>query len=404
MTIDYFINGVAFTHAVIRMPALGAWHADITVPEGTAAALSGAAMLQAGHLTMQGSLLRGGISPDDTTRVRVIGGAGGLQKTLSTKAYRDVPLDLVLREMASSAGETLAPTSGLPQMKYWVRTSQPLADALRLAAAEASARWRVLLDGTVWVGRETWPDASRQLARAAELLRDIPEQGKAIYGVDDPWLVPGVTLNGRRISCVEHHCGPKVRTHVWFDDDGTDRWLGSMETIVRHFNAGEVYRAIHPCTIITQNDDDTLELQPDSDALPGLSHVPMRLGVPGIRVRVADGSRVDLAFEGGHPSRPVATLWDTATATIEFNGPNRALPATLQPVARKEDPVSIGSITAAAVTSPPGVALKMTMTDGSELDLALLGTGTFNTVPLSATPAILPLDGKITAGAPDVKA
>lgn len=73
------------------------------------------------------------------------------------------------------------------------------------------------------------------------------------------------------------------------------------------------YLALYPCKVATQNADGTLELQPDSAAMPQLSKVPIRLGVPGVKVKVTAGCRVLLGFEGGDPRRPAAFLW-------EFNG------------------------------------------------------------------------------------
>lgn len=68
--------------------------------------------------------------------------------------------------------------------------------------------------------------------------------------------------------------------------------------------------AFYPAKVVSQNGDGTLELQPDNAAVPGVSKVPIRLGVPGFKVKVSGGSRVLLSFEGGDARRPVATLWE----------------------------------------------------------------------------------------------
>lgn len=71
------------------------------------------------------------------------------------------------------------------------------------------------------------------------------------------------------------------------------------------------YFALYPAKVISQNGDGSLELRPDSTKLPqDLSKVPIRLGLPGVEVKVAAGARVLLGFENGNPNSPVATLWE----------------------------------------------------------------------------------------------
>lgn len=68
--------------------------------------------------------------------------------------------------------------------------------------------------------------------------------------------------------------------------------------------------AWYPARVLAQGSDGLLELKPDNPRIPGLSKVPLRLGLPGTRVNVLSGARVLVGFEGGEPSRPVAALWE----------------------------------------------------------------------------------------------
>lgn len=68
--------------------------------------------------------------------------------------------------------------------------------------------------------------------------------------------------------------------------------------------------AWYPARVLAQSEDGSLELKPDNPRVPGLSKVPLRLGLPGVRVNVLPGARVLVGFEGGDPSRPVAALWE----------------------------------------------------------------------------------------------
>lgn len=86
----------------------------------------------------------------------------------------------------------------------------------------------------------------------------------------------------------------------------------SFARLVRALTSKYDYHALRPAKVVVQNDDTTLELQPEDEAWPGMSKVPIRHGIPGVTVKVKAGARVLFGFEGGDSTRPVATLWDTA--------------------------------------------------------------------------------------------
>lgn len=109
-----------------------------------------------------------------------------------------------------------------------------------------------------------------------------------------------------------------------------DRMKGSLESLVRTWMDRTDYHALYACKVAGQNADGTLALIPDSKKFSGLDRIPLRLGVPGVTVKVAPGSRVLLGFENGSPSHPVATLWEvssmtelhiTSTAKVVVNAP-----------------------------------------------------------------------------------
>lgn len=107
-----------------------------------------------------------------------------------------------------------------------------------------------------------------------------------------------------------------------------DRAKEGLAVFVRRLFARVDYFALYPSKVVAQNADGTLELRPDSDRLPGLSKVPVRLGVPG-SVKVSGGARVLLGFEEGDPGRPIATLWETRTVIEIRLGDGTMEPAAL---------------------------------------------------------------------------
>lgn len=130
-----------------------------------------------------------------------------------------------------------------------------------------------------------------------------------------------------------------------------DRFLGLIEKIVLHLTARFDLMAAYPAKIVAQNSDGTLELKPESESLPSVSRVPIRLGLPGCRVKVKAGGRVLLTFEEGDPRRPVATLWDTtaleeisivATGKVKVTAQSVELKPNGRPIACQGDMVRVG--------------------------------------------------------------
>lgn len=90
---------------------------------------------------------------------------------------------------------------------------------------------------------------------------------------------------------------------------------------MRRITARVDYLALYPCVVSGQDDDGRLHLVPEDMRLSSCRGVPVRLGIPGVTVRVATGARVLLGFEAGDPARPVATLWESGSVTeLVVNG------------------------------------------------------------------------------------
>ncbi|MFO7179585.1 MAG: hypothetical protein DIU78_012885 [Pseudomonadota bacterium] len=112
---------------------------------------------------------------------------------------------------------------------------------------------------------------------------------------------------------------------------------GTLARFVRWVMRDTLYHAQYICTVQSQDADGNLDLLPDDERIrgTGLSRVPIRYGIPGVKARVVAGARVTLAFEAGDPRRPFAALWDPgAIEEISFND-GRA------PVARVGDYVTV---------------------------------------------------------------
>jgi hypothetical protein len=120
----------------------------------------------------------------------------------------------------------------------------------------------------------------------------------------------------------------------------------ALARFVRFIMRDTVYLGTYAATVQAQHADDTLDLLPDDERVRGngLTNVPIRHGLPGVRVRVVVGSRLSLGFENGDPRRPFAALWEPgAIELISFNGGT-------QRIARQGDPVTCFWPPAAVIT------------------------------------------------------
>ena len=217
------VNGEAVHRAVIERRRVGAWHADLwlNVEEGRLQEFAGAVELKLGDHSFQGYAMRAAAARG-VVAVRVVGGAGGLATVVPPKAYLNVPLRIPLRDVCSDAGEALSATadasllsSNLPK---WVRMSQSAGVALAaLLGGVGDPTWRILDDGALWVGTDSWTEVDTDLV---DVTGRDPVAGRVEVATDEPWaFAPGLTFQGGRISVVEHRIeGRRMRHVLWMED------------------------------------------------------------------------------------------------------------------------------------------------------------------------------------------
>lgn len=202
----------------IHMPRIGAWTADLVVDAENANKVVGAQALDlGGPLRMRGTATRSG-SAFGRTSLRMVGGNAGLPMNLDPKAYEQVPLRIPLQDALTDAGEQLSTAIASAvlsvQLAKWNRLQETCGSVLDALAAEAGCIWRVLFDGSIWLGNDAFPEVTGPY----EVLDGSPHEGRVELGVEAPALVPGVTFLGRHVEQVEHRLtNNAVRTVVLFE-------------------------------------------------------------------------------------------------------------------------------------------------------------------------------------------
>lgn len=356
------------------LPRVGVGTADVLFDDITPR--SGRVVIQVGDREFRGAIDRGG-EFEDTDRTRVVLGAGGMGKAAEKRQYSGVSLQLVVSSLLATAGETLSPSSDQDVLQTvlpaWTTSAEPIGTILSalVESVGGGAVWRVLPDGTVWIGRETWPDAGIE-DDSYQVMEQRFEDGSWLATVNEEAagaLRPGTTFNGQRVSLVVHTIdgdegglGPRMR--VWFSDAGEasmeDRLAGAFERAVRSAGPPPVdYRAMYLARVVAQIGT-RVHVEPELTSMPDMGAIPLMLGLPGATTDGLAGGNVLVGWRGGDRAKAYAVCFDAdvsvaslklAPAALHLGG--GALP---QPV-----PLGTGLVTylaslAAAINSLGGSA------------------------------------------------
>jgi len=349
--------------ATVDMPLVGTWTARVSVDGDADFDGSSTLSLADGAIQLVGTVLRTGVV-NGRVQVQLVGGSGRLTDVLPGKAYKGVPASIVLGDISRDVGVTLASTSDATALNtflaHWVRREGKAKDQLRELLDHIGAQRRVLTDGTTWIGTDTWPASAIE---SWVVIDDRPDQRRLVIAADAPLVFPGETFNGRRVAAVRHMLsGPNLRTELQFE---TEQARSGLEAIVDEKTRRMDYLALYPGSVVAWSRSagvDRLDVRLDDQRFgPGLTAIPLRVGIPGLLVEVPKGSRVLVGFENGSPAAPIAHLWQTSQAInleIETTGSVTIKAASaiklgalaLLGVARHTDPVQAGPFAGTIVT------------------------------------------------------
>lgn len=217
------INNLPVIQARIQVPRLGAWTGDVIVDAQTAAQVpNGAAIslsIADGDLVFRGTSYRADAYAQTVT-LRVVGGTNGLAANCKARFYNGAAIRIPLNDLMTDAGETLSNSSDQGALGItlgmWAMLVQPISLALSslAEAAGASCLWRVLPDGSIFFGADSYPTSDLS---DYELIDYAPQEAMQVIAAEIPNVFPGQTFASRKVSAVEHLAGDSMRTRVWFE-------------------------------------------------------------------------------------------------------------------------------------------------------------------------------------------
>jgi hypothetical protein len=315
------INGEPTLCGRIFEPRVGTWWVETDISADKVPSGRAELSFEDGGVVFVGTVeSTRSVNDNETVSVRIEAGSGKLDTWIDAKSWDRPTVRDLLADATAFTGDTLSDKidSSLlsKQFSSWTRSNTIVHRFVQDIADELGCAWRVLRDGTLWLGIETWPTVK---SKATERERLSYENSVAIEPDAVPEVYPGSTYQSGRVAEVATswtHLG--ITQVVQFEDRYIARHTRSIVTqifdwVIRLFGTRLDLSALYPCKIVGQSDDlSAVDLIPDDARIrgQGITKVSLRYGLPGVRARVKNGARILLGFEAQDPKRPYASIWE----------------------------------------------------------------------------------------------
>ncbi len=307
--------GVRLLGCDIRMPRRGEWTAIVSIDqeELDAAPPTGPFWFELEKIEFRCSVIpgRSGRSQGGRTSLRVIGGAGGLAHDLDVRNYGATTVKTVVDDILRDAGETLSAEADATvlakKLPSWQRVQGHGRLALDLLLDKVGATWRILRDGTVWIGVDAWPEVEPD----GNVLDDDWGDGSILLAPDTPTMVPGVVVRGQRVEEVVHHLDRKgLRTEL--------RSVGVRSAVDRALDPirhSTEYTKRYRCKVTRQNANGRVDVLVDDERMKGrgVQNCAIRVGTPGTTITAETGARCLVGWDDGDPALPYVSDWESGT-------------------------------------------------------------------------------------------
>lgn len=93
-----------------------------------------------------------------------------------------------------------------------------------------------------------------------------------------------------------------------------DRLKGALRALARGAIPETLYARVWRAKLKHQQSSLRVDVEPYDSRLPPMANVPLKVGGPGVEVKIAPGHDVAVGWEDARPDRPYCTLWTPGTA------------------------------------------------------------------------------------------
>lgn len=221
------VNGIPALAGSLSLPRIGLWQALVSLD--TQASLSGEVTVSWGTMELSGIVFSAVLTRGEIV-CRIVGGAPLAWKTMAARGFKRPNAKTILSAISDASGVKLSGAiSGALLSReldfFAIMGGQTAGQAVECLAGKLGVAWRVLLDGTLWLGEEDWRSCAADAS--PELLEVVAMKGPApcleCRLLDESAALPGETLDGCHIDRVEHLASADgLSASIWFDPEMTD--------------------------------------------------------------------------------------------------------------------------------------------------------------------------------------
>lgn len=99
-----------------------------------------------------------------------------------------------------------------------------------------------------------------------------------------------------------------------------DRSLAAWTGVQNAQDPMGLYARMYRGRVVAQSgDDEYVDVRPDDPRLPDMAKLPLRHGVPGLRVQVELGSYLLVGWDDGRPDKAFAALWNRDVHVLKMS-------------------------------------------------------------------------------------
>ena len=321
------VNGLLVLRGEIYEPQRGPWSARLELDQTNPATapVTGPVRLEIGSETFLGT----GYGSAESGRhiIEVVGGSDGLRTELDAKYYWQTTASVVVDDVLRATKEILDvqltdPVITSFRLTRWARRKGEARGTLSDLVGATGGFWRITRRGMLVLRRdEEWETVE---GTYTEVGRDPAEHSVVIAPDETAIARPGQTLpSGERILEVTTELeASSLRQRIAFDDgSGKMRSVAhaSIDAAQRAAEGVQTFSQWYPARVVSQDRDGSVQIIADDPRIRGngITHVPLRHGVPGVTVRVTPNEKVILFFEDGDPQKPACALWPDGSSVRE---------------------------------------------------------------------------------------
>ena len=388
----YTLNNNRISRGMLEIPNQGIWYfGEMIIDTDTSISEGSSVTIQFMNKTLQGIFVDAE-NYAGYVKGSVVGGKNTMSNIIESIGYAGISLGQIVKDIASLTGHTFNLTSDASLLAIslvrWDKIRAKASDIIdKLLEPQIKdgkkAIWRIMLDGSLWVGYEDYPETSITY----DLLDKQTQKGYWLVYNEEQVIEPLQSVSGQKIR----------ETIYTLENDRIEMMLNFYQP--NHIQAYDlsaqtrefIYSRIYRMKVLNQQGNGTVNLVPEPEIellKSGLREVPIIHPLPDMTVKVSTGAVCYVFFANSDPSYPRVIAWEhdpqnlVEVSFADSKGPKG--------VARLNDDVHGGTIT----TSP--------VVNGNPVQFFYTPFGAF--APIGPSPTLVLSGGKITTSSNTVKA